>query len=56
MNVINILIQPKIIVSANTGVEPGRLVNYKELLENAIQLSDHKPSKCIFYNRLMVTT
>ena len=47
--------KPKIIVSANFGVEPNRLVNYKELLDQAIQLSDHKPFKCIYYNRKMVS-
>ena len=48
------LLQCKIIVSANTGVEPGRLVNYEDLLSKAIDLSDHKPQKCIFYSRKMV--
>ncbi len=46
--------QPKIIVSANTGVEPGRLIDYKALLDEAIDMSNHKPDKCIFYNRPMV--
>jgi propionyl-CoA synthetase len=45
--------KPKIIVSANSGVEPGRIINYKQLLDDAIAISDHKPNKCIFYNREM---
>ena len=47
--------QPKIIVSANVGVEPNRLINYKSLLDHAIELAEHKPLKCIFYNLKMVT-
>jgi propionyl-CoA synthetase len=46
--------KPKIIVSANVGVEPNRLINYKNLLDHAIELAEHKPLKCIFYNRKMV--
>lgn len=45
--------KPKVIVSANAGVEPSRVINYKELLDKAIELSDHKPKKCIYYNRPM---
>lgn len=45
--------QPKVIVSANAGVEPSRVINYKELLDKAIELSEHKPKKCIYYNRPM---
>ena len=43
--------QPKVIVSANCGVEPGRIVEYKPLLDNAIELSGHKPPTVIIYNR-----
>lgn len=42
---------PKVIVSANVGVEPTRTVNYKELLDAAIGMSDHKPKSCVIYNR-----
>jgi len=45
--------KPKVIVSANAGVEPHRVINYKDLLDKAIELSDHKPKKCIYFNRPM---
>jgi len=45
--------KPKVIVSANAGIEPHRVINYKELLDKAIDMSDHKPKKCIYYNRPM---
>ncbi|PIK35524.1 putative acyl-CoA synthetase short-chain family member 3, mitochondrial [Apostichopus japonicus] len=43
--------QPKVIVSANVGIEPSRTVNYKGLLDAAIEMSDHKPKTCIIHNR-----
>lgn len=43
--------QPKLIVSASCGVEPGRLIAYKPLLDEAIELSTHKPSACLIYQR-----
>jgi len=45
---------PKVIVSASCGIEPGRVVAYKPLLDEAIQLSTHKPSKCIVLQRLQM--
>jgi len=41
----------KLIVSASCGYEPGRTVEYKPLLNKAIQLAKHKPNKCIIYQR-----
>ncbi len=43
--------KPKLIISASCGHEPNRLVHYKPLLDKAIQLSNHQPSKCIIYQR-----
>ena len=43
--------KPKLIVSASCGHEPNRLVLYKPLLDQAIQQSKYKPSKCIIYQR-----
>ncbi|CAH1785555.1 unnamed protein product [Owenia fusiformis] len=42
---------PKVIVSASCGVEPNRIVDYKPILESAIAQSEHKPDKCIIYQR-----
>lgn len=35
--------RPKAILAASCGLEPGRVVAYKPLLDGAIALSDHKP-------------
>src|SRR4051812_1251494 len=43
--------QPKLIFSASCGLEPGRLVHYKPLLDGAIKLSSAKPDACIILQR-----
>jgi propionyl-CoA synthetase len=43
--------KPTLIVSASCGVEPGRIVAYKPLLDEAIELSAHKPEACIVLQR-----
>ena len=43
--------QPKLIFSASCGLEPGRLVQYKPLLDEAIALSSIKPDGCIILQR-----
>src|SRR6516164_6113809 len=35
--------KPKVILSASCGIEPGRIVKYKPLLDEAIVLASHKP-------------
>ena len=45
--------QPKLILTASCGVEPGRIVEYKPLLDRAIDLAAHKPSTCIVLQRPM---
>ena len=42
---------PKAIVSASCGIEPGRLVAYKPLLDRAIELASHSPEFCIILQR-----
>jgi propionyl-CoA synthetase len=42
---------PKVVVSASCGIEPGRVVAYKPLLDSAIELSAHKPDRCIIVQR-----
>ena len=41
----------KIIVSASCGYEPGRVVEYKPLLNKALEIAKHKPNKCIIFQR-----
>ena len=42
---------PKAIVSASCGIEPGRVVEYKPLLDSAIGIASHKPAQCIVLQR-----
>ena len=42
---------PKMILSASCGIEPGRVVPYKPLLDTAIELSSHKPARCVVLQR-----
>ena len=44
---------PKLIVSASCGIEPGRIVAYKPLLDQAIESAKHKPAHCIVLQRPM---
>ncbi len=39
------------ILSASCGIEPGRIVKYKPLLDEAIALSAHKPDACLILQR-----
>ena len=43
--------QPKLILSASCGIEPGRIVQYKPLLDEAIKLASVKPKACIVLQR-----
>jgi propionyl-CoA synthetase len=46
--------RPKAIVSASCGIEPGRVIAYKPLLDAAIDLVDAKPERCIVLQRPML--
>ena len=43
--------KPVAIVSASCGLEPGRTIAYKPLLDKAIELAEHKPHSCVIYQR-----
>ncbi|NBT10357.1 MAG: propionate--CoA ligase [Betaproteobacteria bacterium] len=43
--------QPKVIVSADAGSRGGKVVPYKGLLDEAINLADSKPHKVVMVNR-----
>lgn len=47
--------QPKLILSASCGIEPGRIVQYKPLLDEAIKLASAKPKACIVLQRPQLT-
>jgi len=43
--------KPKAIVAGSCGIEPGRVVQYKPMLDQAIELSTHKPDHCVLLQR-----
>ena len=43
--------KPKLVLSASCGIEPGRVVAYKPMLDEAIKLSATKPETCIVLQR-----
>ncbi|QEX18847.1 propionyl-CoA synthetase [Hypericibacter terrae] len=43
--------KPRIVVSASCGLEPGRVLPYKPLLDAAIDLAQFKPERCIILQR-----
>ncbi|MDT8438993.1 MAG: propionyl-CoA synthetase [Wenzhouxiangellaceae bacterium] len=43
--------KPKMILSASCGIEPGRVVHYKPLLDRAIELAAHKPAATLILAR-----
>ncbi|HHL21233.1 MAG TPA: propionyl-CoA synthetase, partial [Aliiroseovarius sp.] len=42
---------PKAVIAASCGLEPGRVVKYKPLLDEAIGISAHKPDFCVIFQR-----
>ncbi len=43
--------EPKVIVSTSCGVEVSKVIEYKPMLDQAIELSAHKPNACIILQR-----
>ena len=43
--------EPKVVVTASCGIEPSRVVEYKPLLDAAIERSAHKPDHCVVLQR-----
>ena len=43
--------RPKVILSASCGIEGARVVAYKPLLDEAINLAKHKPEACMILQR-----
>ncbi|WP_439817901.1 propionyl-CoA synthetase [Zavarzinia sp. CC-PAN008] len=46
---------PKVILSASCGLEPGRTIEYKPLLDQGIEMARHKPSACVVLQRPQAT-
>ena len=43
--------KPKVMIAGSCGIEPNRVVHYKPLLDEAIELANHKPERCILFQR-----
>jgi propionyl-CoA synthetase len=43
--------RPKVVVSASCGIEPSRIVDYKPMLDRALDLAEHKPDVCVVKQR-----
>ena len=46
--------KPKAIMSASCGIEASRVIDYKPLLDGAIEIAQHKPSCCLVLQRPQV--
>jgi propionyl-CoA synthetase len=46
---------PKVIVSASCGIEPGRVVEYKPMLDKALELAAHEPAATVVLQRPQAT-
>ena len=46
---------PKMVVSASCGIEASRVVEYKPMLDRAIDLARHKPDCCVILQRPAAT-
>jgi propionyl-CoA synthetase len=43
--------KPRLIITASSGIEVDRLITYKPLVDEAIELASHRPKKVIVFNR-----
>lgn len=43
--------KPKAIITASSGIEVDRVIAYKPMVDQAIELSEYKPKKVIVFNR-----
>ncbi|MBP1684873.1 MAG: AMP-dependent synthetase and ligase [Deltaproteobacteria bacterium] len=45
--------KPRVIVSASCGIEVKRVIEYKPLLDRAIEMAAHQPDRCVILQRPM---
>ena len=43
--------RPKVVVAASCGIEVGRVISYKPIIDAAIDQSEHKPDACVIFQR-----
>ena len=48
--------QPRVLVTASGAIEGKKTLGYKPLIDEAISQSDHKPEKCIIFQREFITS
>lgn len=46
---------PKVIVSASCGIEPGRVIEYQPLVEEALHIANAEATPCVVYQRPLAT-
>ena len=46
--------QPRVILTASCGIEPTRTIEYKPLIDTAIQMSEHTPDAVVVFQRPQV--
>jgi propionyl-CoA synthetase len=43
--------RPKVVVTASCGIEPSRIIEYKPMLDAAIERAEHPPQHCVVVQR-----
>jgi propionyl-CoA synthetase len=43
--------KPKLIITADAGIEVSKIIDYKPMVDEGIKLAQHKPEKVVVYNR-----
>ncbi len=43
--------EPKVIISATSGIEVDKIIPYKPMVDEAIEIAEHKPNYVVLYNR-----
>ncbi len=46
--------RPKVVISASCGIEVDRVIPYKPLLDDAIEMASHKPAHCLILQRKQI--
>jgi len=47
--------EPKIIVAASCGIEVDRVIEYKPLIDSALEIAEHQPTNTVVYQRPQAT-
>jgi propionyl-CoA synthetase len=47
--------RPKVVVSASCGIEVNRVIEYKPMLDRAIEMATHRPERCVILQREQAT-